>query len=89
MIELLLGYIFYIAHSFVKKRNCENFWIKSLLLTIEQFFFRNSKLRNGSRHQRFLKLESVKSIKTAALFSFVIILNIMVKTFFQEQRCFI
>ena len=84
MIELLLGYIFYIAHSFVKKRNCENFWIKSLLLTMEQFFFRNSKLRNGSRHQRFLKLESVKNIKTAA-FSFVIILNIMVKTFFQKQ----
>ena len=32
------------------------------------------------RHQQgFLKLASVKSIKTVALFSFVIILNIMVK----------
>ena len=37
------------------------------------------------RHQyRFLKLASVKSIKTAALFSFVIISNIMVKTFFSR-----
>ena len=42
------------------------------------------------RHQqRFLKLASVKSIETATLFSFVIISNIMVKTFFQEQRGFI
>ena len=37
-IEFLLGYIFYITHSFVKKLNCENFWIKSLLLIIQQFF---------------------------------------------------
>ena len=42
------------------------------------------------RHQYgFLKLTWVKSIKTAALFPFVIILNIMIKTFFQEQQCFI
>ena len=39
LIELLLGYIFYITHSFVKKLNCGNLWIKSLLLTVEQFFF--------------------------------------------------
>ena len=51
------------------------------------------KIRNYAmewRHQqRFLKLASVKSIETATLFSFVIISNIMVKTFFQEQRGFI
>ena len=54
---------------------------ESLLLTIEQFFF--FKIRNYAmecrQQQGFLKLASVKSIKTVALFSFVIILNIMVK----------
>ena len=30
----------------------------------------------------------MKSIKAAALFSFVIISNITVKTFFQGQQCF-
>ena len=40
-------------------------------------------------HQkRFLKLASVKSIKTAALFSFVIISNIIVKTFFSRTTVF-
>ena len=41
----LLGSIFYTTRE--KTYNCENFGRKSLLLTIEQFFLRNSKLRNG------------------------------------------
>ena len=39
-----------------------------------------------------LKLASNKSVKTACIcivFFFFIISNIMVKTFFQEERCFI
>ena len=38
---------------------------------------------------KVFKLTCVKSVKTAALFSFFIISNIMVKTFFQEKQCFI
>ena len=46
-IKLPLGCIFYTTLSFAKKPyKCENFWRKSLLLRIEQFF-RNLKLRNG------------------------------------------
>ena len=46
-IELPLGSVFSATHPFVKKLNSENFWRKSLLLTMERFFFRNSKLHNG------------------------------------------
>ena len=46
-IELPLGSIFYATHPFVKKPTTENFGRKSPLLTMEQYFFRNSKLRNG------------------------------------------
>ena len=47
LIELPLGSIFYKTNSFVKKLTTENFESKKLLLTMEQYFFRNSKLRNG------------------------------------------
>ena len=46
-IKLPLGCIVfcYTTQSFVKKTyNCENFWRKSLLLTIEQFFFSKFKI---------------------------------------------
>ena len=63
-------------------------------------FFQNLKLRNGmassqKNEQRFFKLASVKSVKTACvcivcccycfLFFFFIISNIMVKTFFKNN----
>ena len=81
----LLGSIFYKARE--KTYNCENFGRKRLLLTIEQFFFQNSKLRNGVAPsiKEVLKLASVKSVKTAA-FSFIFISNIMVKTFIESER---
>ena len=47
-IELPLSSIFYTTHPFVKKlNNSENFGRKSVLLTMEHFFSRNSKLHNG------------------------------------------
>ena len=44
-----IKFIFYTTRPFVKiSYNSENFWRKSLLLTIDlSFFFRNSKLRSG------------------------------------------
>ena len=61
------------------------------MLTIEQVIFEIQNYAMECCHQkrRFFQLASVKSVKTAALFSFAIILNIMAKTFFQEQRLFI
>ena len=76
----LLGSIFYTTHE--KIYNCENFWRKSLLLTIERSFFEIRNYAMDWRHQqrRIFKFASVKSIKTAA-FSFVFISNIVVKTY--------
>ena len=45
--RIALSSIFHTTQSLVKKRTTENFGRKSLLLTMEHFFFRNSRLRNG------------------------------------------
>ena len=47
LIELPLGYSFCTTHPFVKKLANVKTLGESLLLTIEQFFFRISKLHNG------------------------------------------
>ena len=71
-IELPYGSIFYTTHIFGKNLQPWKLREKSLLLTIEQFFFETWNYTMEWRHQwrRFFKLASVKSVKTAALFSF-------------------
>ena len=73
-----------------KTYNCENFRIKSLLLTMGHFFFFSKfkiKPWNGivtKNEYSFFKLVSVKSVKTTFFF-FFIISNAIVKMFFQES----
>ena len=52
LIELPLGSIFYTTHPFLKKLTTENVWRKSLLLTMEQFYFEIQNYTVGWCHEQ-------------------------------------
>ena len=87
-IKLPLGSIFHTTCSFVKKLTPVKTLGEKVLLIIEHFFFKiwNYAMEWCHQQRMFFKLASVKSVKTAALFSFFIISNIMVKTFIESER---
>ena len=71
LIELRLRYIFLQNSSFREKTyNSENFWRKSIFLTMEQFIFEimqcNGVITKNEQRSLF-KLVSVKNVKTACV----------------------
>ena len=82
----LLGYIFYTNRE--KTYNCENFGRKSLLLTIEHFFFLKFKIAKWSgviNKEGFLN-QHLLSAKLAAFFPFLFISSIMATTLKESER---